>query len=135
MPPRPRRCRHRCPKLTPLGAAADLPAGSSDKLLAHDAVARATNDTTKILFVDHVEGDGKKDHRQAPAKELTTIECVDRYASHVDDKPGMSTCSVFLYSASSCSAHKTVLLIWSPYASRIQSIEKVCFHMLPGFSR
>lgn len=83
------------------GAAADLPlpAGSSaDKLLAHDAVARATNDTTKILFVDHVEGDGKKDHRQAPAKELTTIESVDRYANHVDDKPGMSTCSV-LYSA------------------------------------
>ncbi|CAD6238283.1 unnamed protein product [Miscanthus lutarioriparius] len=71
------------------GAAADLPAGSSDKLLAHDAVARATNDTTKILFVDHVEGDGKKDHRQAPAKELTTIECVDRYASHVDDKPAV----------------------------------------------
>ncbi|CAD6231242.1 unnamed protein product [Miscanthus lutarioriparius] len=54
-----------------------------------DAVARATNDTTKILFVDHVEGDGKKDHRQAPAKELTTIECVDRYASHVDDKPAV----------------------------------------------
>lgn len=83
------------------GAAADLPlpAGSSaDKLLAPDAVARATNDTTKILFVDHVEGDGKKDHRQAPAKELTTIESVDRYANHVDDKPGMSTCSV-LYSA------------------------------------
>jgi hypothetical protein len=48
--------------------------------------------------VDHVEGDGKKDHRQAPAKELTTIESVDRYANHVDDKPGMSTCSV-LYSA------------------------------------
>jgi len=91
------------------GAAADLPAGSSDKLLAPDAVARATNDTTKILFVDHVESDGKKDHRQAPAKELTAIECVDRYASHVDDKPGMSTCSVFfLYSACSCSgyAHK-----------------------------
>ncbi|OEL16865.1 hypothetical protein BAE44_0022116 [Dichanthelium oligosanthes] len=70
------------------------PAGCSDKLLAPDAVARATNET-KILFVDHVEGDGKKDYRQAPAKELTTIECVDRYASHVDDKPGMSTCSVF----------------------------------------
>lgn len=68
--------------------AADLPAGCSDKLLAHDAVARATNDT-KILFVDHVEGDGKKDHRQAPAKELTTIECVDRYSSHVDDKPAV----------------------------------------------
>nr|CAB3477341.1 unnamed protein product [Digitaria exilis] len=62
---------------------------SSDKLLAPDAAARATNET-KILFVDHVEDDGKKDHRQAPpAKELTTIECVDRYASHVDDKPAV----------------------------------------------
>nr|CAB3473290.1 unnamed protein product [Digitaria exilis] len=66
------------------------PAGySSDKLLAPDAAARATNET-KIQFVDRVEDDGKKDHRQAPpAKELTTIECVDRYASHVDDKPAV----------------------------------------------
>lgn len=89
-----------------------LPAGSSDKLLvAPDAVARATNDTTKILFVDHVEGDGKKDHRQAPAKELTTtIECVDRYASHVDDKPGMSVHLSVLYSACSCSAHEWFVL-------------------------
>ncbi|KAJ1283900.1 hypothetical protein BS78_03G162700 [Paspalum vaginatum] len=66
-------------------AAADLPAGCSDNAVAP---ARGTNDT-KILFVDHVEGDGNKDHRQAPAKELTTIECVDRYASHVDDKPAV----------------------------------------------
>ncbi|PUZ56261.1 hypothetical protein GQ55_5G281600 [Panicum hallii var. hallii] len=64
------------------------PAGCSDKLLAPDAAAHETSDT-KILFVDHVEGDGKKDHRQATAKELTTIECVDRYASHVDDKPAV----------------------------------------------
>ncbi|KAG2598331.1 hypothetical protein PVAP13_5KG363300 [Panicum virgatum] len=66
------------------------PAGCSDKLLAADAAARETSDT-KILFVDHVEGDGgKKEHRQATAKELTTtIECVDRYASHVDDKPAV----------------------------------------------
>ncbi|KAG2589314.1 hypothetical protein PVAP13_5NG241900 [Panicum virgatum] len=64
------------------------PAGCSDKLLAPDATARETSHT-KILFVDHVEGDGKKDHRPATAKELTTIECVDRYASHVDDKPAV----------------------------------------------
>ncbi|KAL6615120.1 hypothetical protein ACP70R_037390 [Stipagrostis hirtigluma subsp. patula] len=55
--------------------------GCSDKL-SPDAAARANE--TKILFVDHVEGDGKK---APPAKELTTIECVDRYPSHVDDKP------------------------------------------------
>lgn len=65
------------------------PSGCSDKVLAPDAAARAANLDTKILFVDQVEGDGKKDHRQAPAKELTTIECVDRYASHVDDKPAV----------------------------------------------
>ncbi|XP_062213081.1 uncharacterized protein LOC133913826 [Phragmites australis] len=53
--------------------------GCSDKL-AHDA-----NDT-KILFVDHVAGDDK---RAPPAKELTTIERVDRYPSHVDDKPAV----------------------------------------------
>ncbi|WVZ70068.1 hypothetical protein U9M48_018768 [Paspalum notatum var. saurae] len=74
------------------GSSRSTAAGCSDKLLAPDAVAppaRAANDT-KILFVDHVEGDGKKDRRQAPAKELTTIECVvDRYASHVDDKPAV----------------------------------------------
>ncbi|CAL4949301.1 unnamed protein product [Urochloa decumbens] len=63
--------------------------GCSDKLLAADAAAAGE---TKIVFVDHVEGDGRKEkdrHRQAPAKELTTIECVDRYASHVDDKPAV----------------------------------------------
>ncbi|KAL6597819.1 hypothetical protein ACP70R_046624 [Stipagrostis hirtigluma subsp. patula] len=62
--------------------AADHP-GCSDKL-SPDAAARANE--TKILFVDHVEGDGK---RAPPAKELTTIECVDRYPSHVDDNPAV----------------------------------------------
>jgi hypothetical protein len=51
-------------------AAADHP-GCSDKL--------AANDTTKILFVDHVEGD----RRKAPAAKE-----VNRYPSHVEDKPG-----------------------------------------------
>ncbi|XP_062201686.1 uncharacterized protein LOC133904241 [Phragmites australis] len=62
----------------------DHPAGCSVKLAPDAAVVR-TNDT-KILFVDHVEGDGKK---APPAKELTAIECVDRYPSHVDDKPAV----------------------------------------------
>ncbi|CAO2203713.1 unnamed protein product [Urochloa humidicola] len=78
----------RCPAAEQTPPAA---AGCSDKLLAADAAAaeRAAGET-KIVFVDHVEGDGRKDrHRQAPAKELTTIECVDRYASHVDDKPAV----------------------------------------------
>lgn len=120
------------------GAAADLvlPAGSSDKLLFHDVVARATDNTTKILFVDHVEGDGKKDHRQAPAKELTTIECVDRYANHVDDKPGMSTCRsgsfclLVLCLLLLCSQNCTTLtnLASIPGTGRIQLIEKVCFY-------
>ncbi|CAO2170313.1 unnamed protein product [Urochloa humidicola] len=61
--------------------AEQLAAGCSDKV-----VAAADAGDTKIVFVDHVEGDR---HRQAPAKELTTIECVDRYAGHVDDKPAV----------------------------------------------
>ncbi|CAN6319060.1 unnamed protein product [Urochloa humidicola] len=62
---------------------------AADKVLAAADAAAAAGDT-KIVFVDHVEGDGRKDcHRQAPAKELTAIECVDRYASHVDDKPAV----------------------------------------------
>ncbi|KAL5221248.1 hypothetical protein ABZP36_025961 [Zizania latifolia] len=70
-------------------AAADHP-GCSDKLTAADPVACAHD--TKILFVDHVEeSDGKKDRQTtapAPApKDPTTVECVDRYPSHVDDKP------------------------------------------------
>ena len=99
------------------------PAGCSDKLLAADAAARETSDT-KILFVDHVEGDGKKDHRPATAKELTTIECVDCYASHVDDKPGMSTCSV-LYSACFCSLNGR---------STPTDLVSTCSPMLPGFN-
>ncbi|KAK3161013.1 hypothetical protein QOZ80_1BG0070510 [Eleusine coracana subsp. coracana] len=68
-------------------AAADHPAGCSD-MLALDAVVRAND--TKILFVDHVEGDGGKKDRHAPAtKELGTVECVDRYPSHVEDKPAV----------------------------------------------
>ncbi|CAL4956239.1 unnamed protein product [Urochloa decumbens] len=64
--------------------------GCSDKLLAAAAADAAAAGEAKIVFVDHVEGDCRKDrHRQAPAKELTTIECVDRYASHVDDKPAV----------------------------------------------
>ncbi|CAL4963233.1 unnamed protein product [Urochloa decumbens] len=55
--------------------------GCSDKVVAADAVAACAASDTKIVFVDHVEGDGRK--------ELTTIECVDRYASHVDDKPAV----------------------------------------------
>jgi hypothetical protein len=104
------------------------PSGCSDKVLAPDAAARAANLDTKILFVDHVEGDGKKDHRQAPAKELTTIECVDSYASHVDDKPGMPNCSV-LYSALFCSLMNCTrsLLIWSAHAAGQDSIEKSFF--------
>ncbi|KAG8045026.1 hypothetical protein GUJ93_ZPchr0008g12947 [Zizania palustris] len=68
-------------------AAADHP-GCSDKLTAADSVA-CGNDT-KILFVDHVvESDGKKGWQTtAPApKDPSTVECVDRYPSHVDDKP------------------------------------------------
>ncbi|TVU34094.1 hypothetical protein EJB05_15921, partial [Eragrostis curvula] len=65
--------------------AADHP-GCSDKL-AIDAVVRAND--TKILFVDHVEGDGKKDRHAPAAKEVTTVECVDRYPSHVEDKPAV----------------------------------------------
>lgn len=69
---------------------ADLPAGSSDKLLATDAAVACATNETKILFVDHAGGDAKKDHRKTPAKELNAIECVDRYASHVvDDKPAV----------------------------------------------
>ncbi|XP_003566770.2 uncharacterized protein LOC100823869 [Brachypodium distachyon] len=57
--------------------------GCSDRLVAApDAIAAHD---TKILFVDHVGTDGKKDRQ---AKELlATVECVDRYPSHVDDKP------------------------------------------------
>jgi flagellar biosynthesis GTPase FlhF len=50
--------------------AADHP-GCSDKL--------AANDTTNVLFVNHVEGD----RRKAPAAKE-----VDRYPSHVHGKPG-----------------------------------------------
>jgi hypothetical protein len=67
-------------------AAADPP-GCSDKL-ALDAVAREND--TKILFVDRVG-------RKAPAmKEVTTVECVDHYPSHVEDKPGTSSQSQLL---------------------------------------
>ncbi|CAO2190627.1 unnamed protein product [Urochloa humidicola] len=70
-------------------SAEQQPAGCSDKVLPAADAAAAAGDT-KIVFVDHVEGDGRKDrHRHAPAKELTTIECVDRYAGHVDDKPAV----------------------------------------------
>ncbi|GJM94177.1 hypothetical protein PR202_ga10798 [Eleusine coracana subsp. coracana] len=68
-------------------AAADHPAGCSD-MFSLDAVVRAND--TKILFVDHVEGDGGKKDRHAPAtKELSTVECIDRYPSHVEDKPAV----------------------------------------------
>uniref|UniRef100_A0A0E0JJZ8 Uncharacterized protein n=1 Tax=Oryza punctata TaxID=4537 RepID=A0A0E0JJZ8_ORYPU len=72
-------------------AAADHP-GCSDKLTSPDAAVAPCTHDTKILFVDHVEeADAKKcRHTAAPAaaaKDPTTVECVDRYPSHVDDKP------------------------------------------------
>jgi hypothetical protein len=88
-------------------AAADHP-GCSDKLaldvMAHD------NDT-KILFVDRVG-------RKAPAaKEVTTVECVHRYPSHVhvEDKPG-TYASV---SAALFITYSAFILLQSPYATRI----------------
>uniref|UniRef100_A0A0E0MXW0 Uncharacterized protein n=1 Tax=Oryza rufipogon TaxID=4529 RepID=A0A0E0MXW0_ORYRU len=74
-------------------AAADHP-GCSDKLTSPDAAVAPCAHDTKILFVDRVEdADAAKKcrHTAAPppptTKDPTTVECVDRYPSHVDDKP------------------------------------------------
>ncbi|KAF0917911.1 hypothetical protein E2562_021632 [Oryza meyeriana var. granulata] len=70
-------------------SARDHPGCSDKPTSPNDAVAPCAHDT-KILFVDHVEeADAKKDRHMAstPAKDPTTVECVDRYPTHVDDKP------------------------------------------------
>uniref|UniRef100_A0A0E0C3G3 Uncharacterized protein n=1 Tax=Oryza meridionalis TaxID=40149 RepID=A0A0E0C3G3_9ORYZ len=74
-------------------AAADHP-GCSDKLTSPDAAVAPCAHDTKILFVDHVEdADAARKCRHTaaaaapPTKDPTTVECVDRYPSHVDDKP------------------------------------------------
>lgn len=84
-------------------AAADHP-GCSDKLTSPDAAVAPCAHDTKILFVDRVEdADAAKKcrHTAAPppptTKDPTTVECVDRYPSHVDDKPGTFALSSIKY--------------------------------------
>jgi hypothetical protein len=63
--------------------------GCSDKLALH-AMARVND--IKILFVDRVEGGDRK----APTTKVTTVQCVDRYPNHVEDKPGTTSQSQVL---------------------------------------
>jgi hypothetical protein len=77
--------------------------GGPPWLLRQADIPRRRRDT-KILFVDRVEdADAAKKCRHTaappppPTKDPTTVECVDRYPSHVDDKPGTFALSSIKY--------------------------------------